>query len=387
MRKIILAVIGFALLAPAAFAATDRSNSARVGMVGAGSRGMARMPSATSAASAVAPAPVVTATGELANNVDAGAGAAVGSDSAGPADPAAGTSDASSPSGEKSCHDDYAGCMDEFCLLDESEGERCACSDNIESSKSLIKKINDTQSKAEKLYSEGVEREKLGAKAVLVFGSSDKARSSRIDISAWLNDDYDDDSLGDDAEIGDYLYKMAAKSCKAELDACGKDAEKEKLLYSREITKNCKAFQSFLGEQQKVADSNLAAAEKAVRAARFAELENTNKYNRGECLIALQNCVAEKGGCGDNFENCLDAGLLMRRTNSCENVTDQCMAVKKDVMSDWDEEVKRILVDAEKYADKYFRQTCLSRTQACLEDKCSTTSNDACLNDVRVAAG
>ena len=29
------------------------------------------------------------------------------------------------------CRDAYRECMDEFCLLDESQGERCACSNNI----------------------------------------------------------------------------------------------------------------------------------------------------------------------------------------------------------------------------------------------------------------
>jgi hypothetical protein len=288
------------------------------------------------------------------------------------------------------CRDEYNDCMDQFCLLDESEGERCACSDNIDRSKTMIRKINSTQAEAEKLYSEGVEKEKLGAKAVLVFGGSDKAKNSRIDLNAWLNagtGDEEDDGLDDDYEIGDALYKMAGKSCADRLAKCGKDGDMVKLLYTRSVTADCKTFTTFLGQQQKVADNNKAAAEKAVRAARFAELENTNKYNRGECLIAMRACVAEKGGCGENFENCLDKGLLTRRTNACENITDQCMAVKKDVMKDWDDEMKSILADAAKYADKYKRNTCLARTEACLEDKCSTASNDACLNNVEVAAG
>jgi len=282
--------------------------------------------------------------------------------------------------------DDYKDCMDEFCLLDESEGERCACSDNINKSKSMIKKIGETQGKAEKLYGEGVEREKLGAKAVLVFGSSEKAKASRVDLSLWLNSD-DDEGLDDDAQLGQPLYRIAAKSCAERLKACGDDVKKEQMLYDRKITADCKSFTTFLGAQQKVADQNLAAAEKAVRAARFAELENTNKYNRGECLIALRNCVAEKGGCGDNFENCLDGGLLARRTKACDNILDQCMASAKEVKKDWEEETKQVLADAVKYADKYRRQTCLSRIEACLEDNCATGTNDQCLNDVKVAAG
>ena len=63
------------------------------------------------------------------------------------------------------CRDAYRECMDEFCLLDESEGYRCACSSNINKSKSLIQEIQKIQEEADKLYTEGVEREQLGAKA------------------------------------------------------------------------------------------------------------------------------------------------------------------------------------------------------------------------------
>ena len=94
-----------------------------------------------------------------------------------------------------------------------------------------------------------------------------------------------------------------------------------------------------------------------------------------------------KGGCGANFENCLDADLLGRRSHACENVLDQCMAVRDYVLKDWQAEAEMILVDAAKYADKYRRQTCLAQIQVCLEDGCSTATNSACLTDVNVAAG
>ena len=116
-------------------------------------------------------------------------------------------------------------------------------------------------------------------------------------------------------------------------------------------------------------------------------LDTTNKYNRGECLLAYRSCIADKGGCGANFENCLDADLLGRRANACENVLDQCMAVRSYVLQDWEAESQSILVEAAKYADKNARATCLARIQACLEDGCSTSTNSACLTDVNVAAG
>ncbi|MFQ6745012.1 MAG: hypothetical protein ACLRFN_03505, partial [Alphaproteobacteria bacterium] len=291
------------------------------------------------------------------------------------------------------CRDAYRECMDEFCLLDESEGYRCACSSNINKSKSLIQEIQKIQEEADKLYTEGVEREQLGAKARLVFGESEAAqkssRASGLSFAEWLNSDSSDDEEELDADdmIGDGLYSMAAEFCASELEACGAKAEMEEMLYTRQITADCKAFSSYLAEQKTNAQANKRTAEAAVRQARLSMLDTTNKYNRGECLLAYRACIADKGGCGANFENCLDADLLGRRANACENVLDQCMSVRNIVLEDWEAESEAILVDAAKYADKYRRQTCFAQVQVCLEDGCSTGTNPACLTNVNVAAG
>lgn len=295
------------------------------------------------------------------------------------------------PAPSTNCREAYRKCMDDFCLLDESEGYRCACSSNINQSKSLIQEIQKIQEDADKLYTEGVERVQMGAKARLVFGESEAAKkSSRVSglsFSEWLNSGTDSGSLDADEDIGDGLYSMAAEFCAAELEACADKAEMEEALYARQVVSDCKAFSLYLTEQKINAQANKRTAEAAVRQARLDMLGTTDRYNRGECLLAYRSCIADKGGCGSNFENCLDADLLGRRANACENVLDQCMSVKNYVLQDWEAEAEMILVDAAKYADKYRRQTCLAQIQLCLEDGCSTETNSACLTDVNVAAG
>ncbi|MBO7508742.1 MAG: hypothetical protein J6T57_00475 [Alphaproteobacteria bacterium] len=290
------------------------------------------------------------------------------------------------------CREQYRECMDEFCQLDESEGGRCSCSDNIKQSKSLIQEIQKIQQEAETLYTEGVEKERLGAKAKFVkFGESDKAkkssRASGIDLIAWINGSASE-SLAADDDIGDNLYAMAADTCEYILAQCDKNrAEMEEKVYQREVVKDCKAFDTYLAEQKSGAESNKRTAQAAVRSATLDMLGTTNKYNRGECLLAYRACIADKGGCGVNFENCLDADLLARRANACENVLDQCMAVKTYVLEDWAAESKSVLADAAVYSDKNMRLTCLAQIQACLEDGCATSTNSACLTNVKVAAG
>ncbi|MBR4625399.1 MAG: hypothetical protein IKO56_07685 [Alphaproteobacteria bacterium] len=287
------------------------------------------------------------------------------------------------------CRDAYRECMDSFCLLEESQGERCACSDNINAAKSKIKAVLDIQAEADKLFTEGVEREKLGAKARFVFTDNNTSTQiSSTNFMSWLNDDEDEEGeVGDDVELGDELYDMAQKYCANELKACGDNAEMEEQLYSRMIIQDCKSYDSYLKEQKANAESNKRVAESAVRKARLENLGTTNKYNRGECLLAYRSCIADKGGCGTNFENCLDAGLLKRRSNACENILDQCMAVRDYVVKDWADESKKVLEEAAKYAEKNKRATCLAKVQDCLEENCSTATNAECLTNVNVAAG
>ena len=296
----------------------------------------------------------------------------------------------SAPAGD--CRDAYRECMDNFCLLDENQGERCACSDNINRAKSKLQEVLDIQAEADKLFSEGVEREQLDAKARRLVFTEETAGNSKVSgktFMAWLGgtDDDEEGEVGEDAEIGDELYEMAAKYCASELKSCGDKAEMEEMLYTRMVAQDCKSYDAYLKDQKANAESNKRIAESAVRKARLEMLDTTNKYNRGECLLAYRSCIADKGGCGANFENCLDEGLLKRRSNACENVLDQCMAVRDYVKKDWAEESKSVLVEAAKYADKNERATCLARAQDCLEESCSTSTNSECLNNVSVAAG
>ncbi len=374
--------------------AASRRNDARVGVnrvAQAGARAPSMVSNLNSTTATVAPAMTAKSTENISadsspvtnNNTNVDADKSVTADAATP----------DAPVSSSDCREKYRACMDEFCLLDESEGYRCACSSNINKSKSLIKEIQKIQEEADKLYTEGVEREQLGAKAKLVFGQSDAAkkssRASGLSFSEWLNSgtDGDEESLGADEDIGDGLYSMAAEFCASELESCGTKAEMEEMLYARQIVSDCKSFETYLADQKLNANANKRTAEAAVRQARLEMLDTTNKYNRGECLLAYKSCIADKGGCGANFENCLDKDLLGRRANACENVLDQCMAVRDIVVKDWAAESEAILVDAAKYADRNARVTCLARIQVCLEDGCSTETNSACLTDVRVAAG
>ena len=378
-------ILSVLLVLPVSVYAASRSDSsARVGMVRTNQAG-ARMPSISSivvsgVTNSVAVQPLATAEVQQPASVAGGAETV---------DKKEENDSADSVISSSSCRDAYRACMDDFCLLEESQGERCACSDNINLAKSKINEVLEIQAQADKLYTEGVEREQLGAKARLVFADNNTStKISSANFLSWLSDEEsDEESVGEDVELGDVLYKKAKKYCADELKSCGTKAEMEEMLYSRMIIQDCKSYDAYLVDQKTNAESNKRIAESAVRKARLEMFGTTNKYNRGECLLAYRSCIADKGGCGANFENCLDAKLLQRRSNACDNILDQCMAVRDYVVKDWKTESKSVLEEAAKYADKYERQTCLARVQDCLEEGCSTSTNAECLTNVNVAAG
>ncbi|MDR1361111.1 MAG: hypothetical protein LBJ18_02260 [Rickettsiales bacterium] len=293
------------------------------------------------------------------------------------------------PAKPENCRDAYRDCMDQFCLMPEEKGLRCACSAEIEKTAKLVAEITTIQSAAEKMYTLDVEKAALGentAKAREIMKDVAPVQSSYTSI---FDNDEDDDAeeFGKDSEQGAALYALAAESCKAKLEACGDSKTMEETLYSREITKDCGTFKDYLADQKRNAEANKQAAEKAVRVARTGAYDTYNKYNAGDCLLMYRSCIADKGGCGPNFENCIDAALLDRRAEACDNILDMCVASKPRTLTLWETEKKKILADADKFADRFRRQSCDARVQMCLEDTCSPSTNPMCLTNFSIALG
>ena len=149
-------------------AATRASGNARVGTSRASQVG-ARMPSmSVNTTQMVQTVPTKTVNPTVSTTTPSG-GNSGGSGTTNAPEGNDGSGGQTVVAGSESCREAYRACMDEFCLLDESEGYRCACSSNINESKSLIQEIQEIQEEADLLYTEGVEREQMGAQARLVL--------------------------------------------------------------------------------------------------------------------------------------------------------------------------------------------------------------------------
>jgi hypothetical protein len=133
----IMKILPILLVLPSVvFAASRGETSARVGM-GRGSQAGARMSITAADVEAAVEKGVQTGVGSVnTENVKS-----AGNSEQETAKSVAVTSVVKAVSGSGDCRDAYRECMDSFCLLDESQGERCACSDNIDYAKSKIKAV------------------------------------------------------------------------------------------------------------------------------------------------------------------------------------------------------------------------------------------------------
>ena len=221
------------------------------------------------------------------------------------------------------CYDAYYGCMDQFCITENSNGGSCGCSNKNEKFEAqlleLTKKMADIDAKKD----EEVERINLGAKADIVFGDGkreydadgkvvyDRAKEKNkrdAALQLWNKTSTDEDDEDEDVltEKGAALFTAADQLCREQIEEdCDKDFKFLKQVYSRQIESDCKAFENVLAEKQKEADTKLADAESAIRNALKDSFESANKYNQGECMVELKKCMQGPDACGADWDGCV----------------------------------------------------------------------------------
>ncbi len=252
---------------------------------------------------------------------------------------------------DQTCYDAYYGCMDQFCILDNTNGGTCACSDQNADLEREYNLIKNTLNEADRIEKVEVEKIMAGAQADIIFNGTrryDKdgnvvgvndvvqlteeeekeQRKKEIDdiFNKTIYDDDDDDefiSLDLIAEkSGSELFDVAEKICVGRApESCSKDIPFLRQLYSRQILADCKAFEN----ENKTAKANamkaMAKAESAVVEARKKMYKSVNEYGLGECMVAFKKCMVGEDACGDNWENCVFgiASQNMQNDTSTDN--------------------------------------------------------------------
>ena len=353
---------------------------------------------------------------------------------------------------DQACYDAYFGCMDQFCITDNASGGACNCSDDIVGYNDELAAIQDILDEANRLNTEEVERVKAGADADIIFtgerrydedgnildegeiSEAEEKEKKRADLLSLWNtsiDDSDDDLWGTStgANIADMmgreLYDAANQLCVNQVpESCSGDIAFLQQLYSRQITSDCLGYKNSLAQQRARAENELASAESAVRNALQESFESANKYDLGQCMVEFKKCMQTADACGENWENCVATIAMENMQNNaavstagttvdtvdtyditastleilnakrpiCENVLDQCVAVRDQVWPNFLRESAPTIKVAESQAESKFRQSCLTSISECIQTACrddiagkGVATMDACLSRPEMA--
>ncbi len=330
---------------------------------------------------------------------------------------------------DQACYDAYYGCMDQFCIPDNSNGGSCACSDDSIKYEKQFAEIQDMLEEANRIRTIEVEKVKAGADADIIFTGerrydengnildegelteAEKKAQERESLMAMFNTDLydDDDDLFQNAvndlagKQGAALYRAATEICEAQIpETCEKDMTFLRQLYARQITSDCKGFENSLAQKQGEAKIELANAEAEVRDALRESFAAANKYDLGTCMVEFKKCMQTEDACGKDWENCVStiasenmqnnkatstAGttvatvkkydiadstmeILNSKRTICEKVLDQCVAVRDMVWPAFLREAAPTINVAESKAESKFRQSCLTNISKCITTAC-----------------
>ena len=347
------------------------------------------------------------------------------------------------------CYDAYYGCMDQFCILDNSNGGSCACSDLNADLEKQLASIQDTLSEAERIRTEEVERVQAGANADIIFNGSrqydkngnviysksaeqtkEEKRANLLSLWDDVSFDFDDDMFENSMETiadktGGALFNAADALCREQIpSSCAKDLNFLHQLYARQITSDCKAFENSIAQNKARADAELAAANADVRNALRESLAASNKYDLGQCMVEFRKCMQTEDACGAGWMNCVSTiasenmqnnaatstaktkvktvdvynitastmEMLNAKRNICENVLGSCVAVRDQVWPAFLREAAPTIRVAEINAESQFRQSCLTNISNCIHKACmddiagrGVATMDACLSRPEMA--
>ncbi len=342
---------------------------------------------------------------------------------------------------DQECYEAYYGCMDSFCITDNSNGGSCACSDENKKYEKRLQDIQDKLVEAERISTVEVEKVKAGAQADIIFtgerkydengniikvgemSAADAKAKKRADLMALFNSSlYEDEE--DDVDLstleGGELFSAAKDLCMQQIpEKCEKDALFLHQLYSRQIVSDCKGFDNTLKIKESEAELAIANAEGEVRAALKESFDSANKYDLGKCMVEFKKCMQTDDACGKDWGNCVftiasenmqnnqaksTAGTKVATVNTyditastmeileskrfiCESVLNNCVVVRNEVWPAFLREAAPTIKLAENNAESKFRQSCLTNISTCIQKACKddivgkgVDTMDACLS-------
>ena len=311
----------------------------------------------------------------------------------------------SSANTSSSCQEKYDACMDAGCMIDNDNGGRCQCSNQI-------KDLNEQLKQIEKDFKTSVD---------LQNDTLDRINAGDMVNEAMSNFDNDDDEDDDEdldvsvGSIGDKLRLEMHDICAKKLPECKSQLTLIKNMYVQKVKSDCAGFENALKERGRAGRATLAAAQKSVRDAALDKYQSDNKYDLGACTIEFTKCMQTTAGCGNDFIGCVSTvgkesiyggmkntvaidgeissvviakstmEVLESKKVICESVLNNCKKVKDNVWETFLKNSAPLIKLAESKSESNIRTSCLDNISDCFVNACrdtidGNTSYDACLS-------
>lgn len=311
------------------------------------------------------------------------------------------------------CQNLYASCMDNFCMIDNVDGGRCVCSDKYRTLTTIVQEIDEINKKSYKMSTLGVEKIES-----VVTGNPglDTNVSGQIKLSGVM-----DAVLT--TEHGSVLRNSAHNTCVEKLPQCADKITIVSGMYSGRVNSDCAAYENSLKKLLSDAKSKLNQAETDLTKIALNTVQDSNKYDLGQCTIKFRECMQTTAGCGDDFSGCVDTTAINRTPQTdkngkeiissvtipgttsgmtisksfydaltakapiCKTVTQQCVKVADQVFDSFLAESADDLFVAEMLAENNVRNQCVKNISDCFHNACRDNidpadpdgSYDACL--------
>ena len=324
---------------------------------------------------------------------------------------------------DEECKEKYYGCMDSFCMLDNTNGGRCLCSNRNAELDKVLEDIQKLDEQSYAMATSGVERINMGEDADDVNAMVDKitgemkepeakkSKARSLNLDAW-NDTatFEEDNVFgagiDFSDLkGDELHSAVADMCASQIPECSTNLSMLKLMYSQQIRSDCNAYANSLKQQKNASAKKLQTAQQALREAALEQHQNANKYDLGQCTIRFKQCMQTTAGCGEDFSQCASVvatenakskvgkkqkvqnyivqgavssitiaattyDTLLAKKPMCENVTKQCVKVKDKVWDAFLREAAPAIKSAELIAESNVRMNCIGNISECFQKAC-----------------
>lgn len=330
------------------------------------------------------------------------------------------------------CQDAYYGCMDSFCMLENTTGGRCKCSDKNAEYDQMLTEIQNMDQQSYVMQTEGVSLLKMGKSADEVYAmaqsaadkvtaskkESDTTKKSSVDLSAWNKDWFDDDSLFEEEDLslpleseltsktGDGLHATAARICTQQIPSqCKASASMLRMVYVQKIQSDCAAYSNSLKQQQMESTQKLQTARQSLRDTALEKYNEANKYDLGGCVREYNACMQREDTCGEGFTSCVTLSAsdnlqnnnpgtvakqttiqstyssitlsistmeqLMSKRVFCESILEQCVNVKDQVWNAFLRSAAPTIKTAESDVESNLRMNCIKEVSECFRTGCA----------------